>query len=289
MSKVIVCDDFQPDPLAQVALGLPSGKAPRVVMLSDFLDGNGFAFDPETGQMRRNAPAREGGAQQILDRVVEVSQKTVAEIDGAKDLLQRGQVYACYEAVLNERGLVGAERQYSTVGRLLPLPTQWRLVGQAGLPVTTPRFLYGYGPMPVDTSTLERPTYKSPYDLYHWRANRPEEEGEIWDQFVVESPEGAPVLVWFLGDEYVVNALRKGEEQIAHDVSATIVPLSRRIAELFAANLGEVLWYVNGAEIMFAAFSHFLKGASLTPEFSTRAVAFLEDYFDDEDREPALS
>ena len=218
--------------------------------------------------------------------MVEVSQKTVVEFDGAKDLLQRGQVFACYEAVLNESGLSGADRQYSTVGRLLPLPTQWRLVGQAGLPVTTPRFLYGYGPMPVDASTLERPTYKSPYDLYHWRANQPEEEGEIWDQFVVESPEGAPLLVSFLGEDYAVNALRKGEEQIAQDVSATLVALSRRIAGLFGAKLGEVLWYVNGAEIMFASFSHFLKGASLTPGFSIRAAAFLEDYFEGEDRRP---
>ncbi len=215
-----------------------------------------------------------------------MSQKTVAGFDGAKDLLQRGQVFACYETVLNECGLSGADRHYSTMGRLLPLPTQCRLVGQAGLPVTTPRFLYDYGPMPVDASRLERPTYKSPYDLYHWRANQPEEEGDIWDQFVVESPQGAPVLVWFLGQDHAVNALRKGEEQIAQDVSATLVAFSRRIAGLFGATLGEVLWYVNGAEIMFAAFSYFLKGASLTPEFSTRAAALLEDFFEDEDRGP---
>jgi hypothetical protein len=287
MLNVIVCDDFQPDPLAQVAQSLPDGTAPRVVMLSDFLDSNGFAFDAGSGQMRRSVPSRESGAQRILDRVVEVSLKTVAEFDGAKDTLQRGQVYASYETVLNERGLSGAERQYSTVGRLLPLPTQWRLVGQAGLPVSTPRFLYGYGPMPVDTSTLQRPTFKSPYDLYHWRSNQPE-EGEIWDQFVVESPEGAPVLVSFLGEDYAVNALRKGEELVAEEHSAPLVSLSRRIADVFGAKLGEVLWYVNGDHIMFAAFSHYLKGASLTPGFSSRAAAFLEDYFDDKEPVPAM-
>jgi hypothetical protein len=47
MSNDMVCDGLQPDPLAQVALGLPSLKAPRVVMLSDVLDSNGFAFDPD--------------------------------------------------------------------------------------------------------------------------------------------------------------------------------------------------------------------------------------------------
>ena len=61
MSNVIGCGGFQPDPLAQVALGLPSLKAPRVVTLSDFLDSNGFAFDPDSGQMRRSPPPRGRG------------------------------------------------------------------------------------------------------------------------------------------------------------------------------------------------------------------------------------
>lgn len=281
MQNLIVCDDFVADPLAQAAAGLPAGQAPEVVHLSDFLSRQGFRFDAATGQMQReHGPSHDAPPCRILDRVVEVSRKTVDVFDGGLGLLQRGQISACYEAALHEHGAgARAARQYSTVGRLLPLPTQWHLIEQAGLGVSVPDYLYGYGPTPVDASVFERPVFKSPYDVFHWRPNEPE-TGDIWDQFVVESPQGAPVLVYFLEDRYVVTAMREGEEDIAEAHSHALITASQRAAAIFGAANGEVLWYVAGDTLLFAAFSHFLKGAAQTGEFTANARDYLAAYFE---------
>lgn len=280
MKNLIVCDDFVTDPLAQAAAGLAEAGAPRVVLLSDFLSDQGFAFDALTGQMqRRSAAAPAPEPCRILDRVVEVSRKTVDVFDGGAGLLQRGQILACYETALHEHAAgPGANRQYATVGRLLPLPTQWHLIEQAGLGVSVPDYLYGYGPTPVDASGLERPVFKSPYDLYHWRPNEPE-PGDVWDQFLVESPQGAPVLVDFFEDRFTVTALREGCEDIARDKAERLINLSQRAAEVFGAAHGEVLWYIGDDKILFAAFSHFLKGAARTGAFTDHARDYLADFF----------
>lgn len=279
MHNLIVCDDFVADPLAQAAGELAGSNAPRPVKLSEFLQLQGFGFDAMTGQMQRqHRPAGDWQAR-ILDRVIEVSRKTVEMFDGGKGVLERGQIYACYEDALREHAAgSGAARQYSTVGRLVPLPTQWHLIQQAGLGVSVPDYLYGYGPTPVDASGFTRPVFKSPFDLYHWRPDEAE-PGDIWDQFVVESPQGAAVLVYFLGQRYCVAALRDGEKAIARDQASTLIALSQRVAQTFSAEIGEVLWYVSGDEIVFAAFSHFLNGAPRTDQFPARARDYLSEYF----------
>lgn len=285
MLNLIVCDDFVGDPLTDVAASLSEPGAPQFIRLSDFLKREGCYYNSDDATLCRHPVAvgetHDGSPVRILDRVIEVSPKTVEVIGADEGLLHRGQILDRYQAILASHDTPQPEMRYSTVGRLHPLPTQWYLVERAGLPVATPVYRYGYGPTPIDTDDLSAPIFKSPFDLYKWKPNEPpDQEGELWDQFAVDLPAGVPVLTYFLGETRALHFLKEADELPPEHVCRGLFAQMAAVATLFGSPVaGEVLWYVDGENVTFAAFSHFLSGAAQTPSFAADAEAFFRSYF----------
>lgn len=274
MTLMLVCDDFVGDTLADVAKA-PEAPLARVVTLSELFALNGIGFDPERGDLARTGAARPPEGARILDRVAEISPETLKRLDGDTGMLRAGQVFAWYDALVRDAAPASADCQYTRLGKLLPLPTQWYLVAAAGLGLAVPDFVYGYGPAEVDASALDSPIFKSPFDLYNWRANqRP--EGLIWDELVVARPTGSPVICYFLGSStFSVRSLGPAAEPISEATLAELKRITPELRKLFAAEVGECLFFVDGEQITFCAFSHFLFGADRVDGFAAEATAWL--------------
>jgi hypothetical protein len=278
----MIVDDAADDPLAEVGDALGE-EGIEVLRLSDFVRREGFDFDPEAADLRRvrkSEPARpELG--RVLDRIVAVSSLSLSQFDGGERLLRPGQLSFAYEMLLEEKGCAPESGiAYSTVGKVLPLPTQWRLVSQNLPDVGVPAYKHGYGPEMVPAEDFKKPIFKSPFDLYSWRTNeRPDEV--VWDQFIVEAPAGTPVLSYFLGLNAVVSSLR-AEVELEPETSARLSELTLAIARLLRAEVGEILWFVEGDRVVFAAFSHMLAAARRHGRFAEAAGGFLRGFFSSE-------
>jgi hypothetical protein len=278
----MIVDDAANDPLAEVGSALGEDGI-EVLRLSDFVRREGFDFDPDSADLRR---VRRGGpagpeSLRILDRVVAISPFTLSQFDGGERLLRPGQLSFAYESLLREKGRAPDDGvAYSTVGKVLPLPTQWRLVLQNFPDVGVPAYKHGYGPEVVPAEDFERPIFKSPFDLYSWKTNeRPEEV--VWDQFIVEAPAGTPVLSYFLGSTVIVSSLRAEVELEPRSVDR-LSNLTLGIGRLFGADVGEILWFIDGDELTFAAFSHQLAAARRHGQFAQAAEGFLRETFSSE-------
>lgn len=283
-SGVMIVDDAVSDALAEVGAALgQEGLALEVLRLTDFVRQEGFEFDGETAVLRRVGQSGRTGSQRrrVLDRVVEISPYSLSRFDGGEGLLRRGQLSSAYEALLAEKGCAPADdAAYSTVGKLLPLPSQWRIVSRAFSEVSIPSYKHGYGPEVVPSEDFRNPIFKTPFDLYSWKANeRP--EGAVMDQFIVDAPEGTPILSYFLGSNVTVSSLR-AETELDPELVDSLSKLTLRMAQLFRAEVGEILWFVDGDEVVFAAFSHFLAAARRHEPFAEGARCFLRDFLSSE-------
>lgn len=281
MEKIVVCDDFVGDPLTDVVAELSEVGEVRFLRISDFLEEEGFQYDNGRADLVRGE-SRIGGSSEkmILDRVVELSPKTVDKISGADNALQRGQILSRYAELLAQYHTPVPEMRYSTVGKLHPLPTQWHLIKNAALPVETPSYVYGYGPTPIETSDMRSPVFKSAFDLYRWKANEPQKDEQPWDQFAADVPVGTPVITYFLGAAQYTASLREFDGNVPDEARDELFTLMSKIRHLFGApQCGEILWYVDKERYTFAAFSHFLSGCSMMPSFEEQAREFLDHYF----------
>lgn len=278
---LIVCDDFVGDPLTDIAAEIDGHGKPEYILLSDFLAQEGYTYDSDEADLELTGSEPSASGFRILDRVVELSPKTVEKIGKGEGLLQRGQILARYQSLLAKYGVDTDGRRYSTVGHLHPLPTQWHIVDKANLGVTVPAYVYGYGPTPVDAGHLEAPIFKSPFDLYSWKAgDGPPDDELIWDQFATETPAGVPVLTYFLGSVRAMHVLKDSPDRPSQVTLRSLFDKMGDIAELFGHPLtGECLWYIDGKKIVFAAFSHFLSGAGKSETFKPNAELFFREYF----------
>ena len=273
MSAILVLDDVIGDPIADVLTRYPiEGWA--IVQLSDFLKARGVIYDDESGRLAK-LPLENASHHRVLDRVVEISPLAIENFAGGKSSLQRGQLYSAYERLIAGTETLSERRQYTGLGKLLPLPTQWFIIAQNLPHVATPYFRYGYGPEIIDAEELCEPIYKSPFDLYTWKPNE-RVEGSIWDDFIVSRPAGRPILAYKLTENVKVEALDGGE--IDSTSSDVLADLTVETLELFSANIGEVLWFLDGDRPVFAAFSHFLAGAAKSPEFENEARKYLSGF-----------
>jgi hypothetical protein len=281
-SGVLIVDDAMTDPLAEVGKAL-GDEGIEVLRLSDFVRREGFDFDPEAADLRRlrTSGSAEPEQRRVLDRVVTVSTMSLSQFDGGERLLRPGQLSFAYETLLGEIGCApDAGAAYSTVGKVLPLPTQWRLVSQNLPELAVPAYKHGYGPEMVPADDFEKPIFKSPFDLYSWKTNeRPDEV--VWDQFIVEAPGGTPVLSYFLGSNAIVSSLR-AEVELEPESAARLSNLTLEIGRLFRAQVGEILWFVEGDKVVFAAFSHLLAAARRHGQFAEAAEGYLREFFSTE-------
>lgn len=273
MSAILVLDDAVGDPIADVLTRHPiDGLA--IVPLSYFLKASGVAYDEDSGRLTKLS-LQDGAHDRVLDRVVEISPLAIENFAGGKSSLQRGQLYSAYEELMAETETLSERRQYTGLGKLVPLPTQWFIIAKNLPHVATPSFRYGYGPEVIDAEGLREPIHKSPFDLYTWKPNE-RAEGFIWDDFIVSRPAGRPFLAYRLNERVIIEALDGGE--IDPGSCSDIANLTVEALDLFSANIGEVLWFLDGDRPVFAAFSHFLAGAAKSPQFENEARRYLGSF-----------
>lgn len=268
MTICLIVDDKIGDPIADYVSHHPDPDI-DIVTLSAFFRRAGVGVT-QAGRLSFTPADEDFGI--LIDRVVDISQMTIEALGGPRPLLCRGQIWDMYHKLLSRASGAPHFGPPAGMGKSLALPTQWLLVERRHLAVKTPRFVHGYGPEPADASGLGRCIYKSPFDLYDWQPNAPP-DGMIWDQFVVERPAGRPVLAYALAGRVVVEPLDGAPLDPADDrrVAAAFAEVMR----LFEASIGEALWFVDQADIIFAAFSRFLSGAANCPSFDAEMAQFL--------------
>ena len=274
MKNVIVYDGVAVDPVCRAVMAEPV-EGVEVVNLLPFMRGMGCTLDEEAGRMSIPSEPEE---MKVLDRVVEVGPETVDDFGRNVTFLSRGHVQECYARVLADVDGTSRRGLYSTVGTLVPLPTQWALVERAGLPVLIPEFRHAYGPVQIDAEGFERPIYKSPYDLYGWRPNEAP-KGRTYDQLIVERPAGEAIVGWAFGDEVRCTAPDGGPaaDPAAAEAVAQLMPSVLRV---FGAAIGEALWFAEPGEApTFASFSHSFYGAKGAVEFPALARGYVARHF----------
>ena len=271
MSVLLISDDAVKDHIGNVLTQRPRGGFEQL-SLSQFLWRCGVRVN---SQGRLVIDATDPMSMTIIDRVVEISSTTVSAVGGASALLHRGQVYSAYEQLLCKETSHRKSTQYTLLGRLLPLTTQWLLVNRALPQIGIPEFRSGYGPERVQAKGLTDPIFKSPFDLYSWRPNeRPDEV--VWDDFIVSRPVGRPILTYRLTDRTIIEALDHDVSFTGHEALLEIV--FPKVLELFEAAVGEALWFGTGGQLTFAAFSHSLSGAAKSERFTDEADAYLQSF-----------
>lgn len=284
MPVLLVHDDSGLDPVSSLLRTRPQTDV-EVVPLSAFLRRMGVQFDPAGGRLFRGPSAGELApvtASRIIDRVSEVSLQTAqalavgdapeaqpAPAPAPAPAPTTSQVQQAYEQLVRDAAQLPPERQYSTLGRMLPLTNQWYAVREALPHLAIPVFKSGYGPEPVEDTGIERPIWKSPFDFYAWQPNA-KPEGPIWDALVVGRPEGSPVLVYGPPDQLVTAVLGPSSPEtraILDAVHDQLVQDSALILRLFGFAIGEVLWFVSPSARVFAACSPLLYGCARQPDF----------------------
>lgn len=271
----IVYDPLVSDAIVKLASEFDEFENLTLTTLEEFLERKSCRYDPKTGSLVFEENVQ-FDVNMVMDRVIEVSNKSLENIDNNDNVISKGQVYQAYTKLLELN--TDDNCQYSTAGYLLPLNSQWQIIKANGIPVDTPNYLHGYGPEIIDISSLKHPIFKSPFDYYRWKPNdRP--EGLAIDEFVVEKPAGVPVLSYFLGDQISDPVVLNSAENISSESSLKIAKISLKIKELFLFEVGEILWYVDADNITFAALSPFLNGASNQNGFRQSVKSYLEGYF----------
>lgn len=267
MKVLIVKDDAIPEALEGLLKAGDNAESFEILPISRFITLHGYRYDSASGRFISDAAvARTLEANLLVDRVVEVTQQScLALAGGGAPTLFRGQVLHVYQMLLRRYLRLGESQGcYATVGTLVPLFTQWGMVNKTLPWLKVPDYKYGYGPEVIDASEFERPVYKTPFDLYDWRPNAAP-EGIPDDSFVVNRPEGTPMLLFFCGRQVAARCLSDGslvDKQLVSRMRDTVL----LIADKFSAFMGETLWFMHGDTMTFAAFSHRLDAAKRFPE-----------------------
>ncbi len=265
MTLEFITDDAFDDPVIVHFEKACGAACPvRRTRLSDMLKHHGFHVSRE-GELKQRNPAATKEEGRVIDRVIEISGETIRNLGDRSGMLTRGIVSHAYQTLLSDvLGVKPRKSGYSTVGNLVPLFTQWRIVREAVPEVDVPDFLYGYGPEEVDVSDMRDPLFKSPFDIYNWRQSVPPGE-EAFDVFVVDKPVGRPILSYFLFGEIHVHDLHDPATGPGSGLGARIRSATSRIAPAFRGDMGEMLWFANETSLVFAAYSHVLNAASRLP------------------------
>lgn len=255
MHLTVVHDDFQEDRIANLLCALGSSSVLDIsgCRLSEFLLNNGFYFDQATSIFRvRDNNFKVAPNALLLSRVVDVSPQTVSRILGEGSGLFKGQVlWALQSASARYRNVCSTNGLYSSVGTVLPLPTQWAIFDEMNLPGITPKYIYSYGSGIFDISTFEKPIIKSTYDYYNWKPGKYSDE--MFDRFAVEQPSGNPVIT-YVSPTHEWHVPLNGSFQVPNEL---ISKLARGVWDAFGGLLLEILWFVDKESVTFGCASHY--------------------------------
>lgn len=284
MSNVVVVDDAVSDPLVQYVTSHPELHI-EVKRLSGFLSEHGIEFRDGLAHFAKQQPRFRGEASRalrgrLLNRVVTVSPTTIAALDSDKGVLLPGLVSNAYEFLLSEYQVnLAAHRCYSTVGRQLDLPSQWKTLTRALPGLVTPKYRHAFATEAISIAGFERPIFKSPFDLYNWKPNTPVSENESMDAFVVDRPQGCPVLTYCLGSRISIHSLETENVSLSSHCTQRLLRLAAQVISNFDTDIGEMLWFITEEACVFAAFSHRLFAASRMSTFSANTNEYLAEHF----------
>lgn len=152
------------------------------------------------------------------------------------------------DRTIYEPGRIGISRSF------LPLPTQWWLFRQIGphfgkYEFQTPMYDYPFGSMPPQTDGFDRTLFKSVWDYFNWRDEGVHKPGT--ERFVVNRPEGTPLLCTYFGCNYFLDTFRS-DCRIDHELIKYLVS---EMQNIFKSEWGEFLIFVKDNVITFCAFS----------------------------------
>ena len=287
--RTLIYDGTHGDVLAFLALDGKLGPNVTAATLAAFLTAQGATYDDRSGTLAMpNDWQRTAADLQLMDRVIEISPATLHELDGRRRILHRGQVMDQYLDIVRTSQAINPDNQYSAVGTLVPLATQWKLVDGLGGEILTPSYRYGYGPVVVDTTGMTDPIYKSPFDFYNWRSE-PFDTRKISDQFIVEKPTGVPFAYCLMGQENRLIPLAPDARSLDDYQLDVVHAHSERVRSLFGADACEIIWFHDAGRWMFGACSLAFKVAGLSFDFQSMAERYVTRHFEGLDKRELVS
>jgi hypothetical protein len=173
---------------------------------------------------------------------------------------------ALVAAISGSRKATARPGLYSLCGDNLPLYLQWSRIRSECPDFNTPNYTYAFGSLAPEVEQFKNVIYKSAYDHKTWKPNSP--PALWWHTFAVDRPDGTPVVASVIGDDAVVVG------DVAEPVICSIRKQSISMARLFGSEFGEILFFVEGSEVCFGAFTHQVTGR----EASERVDALVNDW-----------
>lgn len=159
---------------------------------------------------------------------------------------------------------------YGLCGDHLPLYMQWQRVKERLPDCLVPRYHYAFGSAAPNIDGFTAPIYKSVYDFRAWKQNAAPEIP--WHVFVVDRPTGQPLIAAIVGDRVFFSALVEKRLQQQLDAYSVV------IARAFGSEFGEILYFVDGDRICFAAHSHVIKCNIPDNDLDEAVMAVVNNY-----------
>ena len=250
----------------------------HAVTVSQLIKDFGYHFDNNTGVFtndNRKIPYKRNVC--FINRAIEISHKTMTNLkyDGCQPC--RGHINNVLENILCDYStLIDRNNiQYSTVGILIPLFTQWQIIKLSINNIHFPEFKHASGFESIDFSEFTRAVHKEPHELYNWKPNKKPDEIK-YNQFVVNRPSGNPFISFFCGTHANVNSIGV-TQKLTHELKDRILTYTKLISKIFNCVIGECLWFIDGQKITFASFSHYYTSINHFP----KAAKCFENMVDD--------
>lgn len=262
MNVSIVVDDIHGDAAADaLAKVLNKWGRARILPLTNFMFGEGFRFDRQSGFLIRNGPRVDARirANWVCNRVIQVSPGVASLFDNHAGILKPNFVLSSYVRALSERTVLGVQLGQYPAYQALPLYAQWKLFSQEPNDLEVPRFAYGFQSVAPDTSDFRNPIWKDPFDVYAWESSGEIGKGRM-HAFVVDKPSGRPAVAYFVGDAsdvFMLDALDDVDNIAKERIARALTP----IRTAFKTFMGESLFFIDGARVTFAAFTPYLKSS----------------------------
>lgn len=256
---LVISDDGRDDRISElfgsdVSLG---SFDVRVCTLSNFLKERGFRLKRNPfgiSMLVRDASVYNEDKLIVLSRVIGITDTTIDALSEGSARLQRGQVLWALNLALNGyKNKLSKSGLYSTVGSVLPLPTQYALIKKFQIPANVPKFscLAFFEALPSEMQGRDL-IVKSPFDFYHWKPGI--YNGGV-DKVVLTRPAGIPVVTYIMGDRCWNVSLGSAilpEGEVLDEMSG----MARRVRQIFGGFMLEILWFVYDKSVTYACSSH---------------------------------
>ena len=140
---------------------------------------------------------------------------------------------------------------YGLCGDYLPLYLQWQRVKDKLSDCLVPRYEYAFGSVAPNIADFKSPIFKSVFDFRTWKPNTP--PSTFWHTFVVDRPAGVPLVAVIVGEKVFFSNGLESELQKRLEHYSVI------IARAFGSEFGEILYFIDGESVCFAAHSHVIR------------------------------